>query len=660
MRTISIGVLLFLSLTAGAQSADSAKQVYKESQDSVFLIYLNDSSGSPQALGSAFVVAPRTLVTNAHVVNAGIPVLAVGPVRIPVKVLRVDEKNDLAILSVEADLTSKPLVLATQQPDTGELVYAIGNPEGLEKTISQGIVSGKRNHNGRDLLQITTPISHGSSGGPILNANSEVVGVAVGMLEDGQNLNFAVPVSSVRQLLETKAKSPSKLNVSDTYSEFTIVYAKAMKAEYSDDANSEYQRALKRSVELADALATSSDVDEVLSKIACMGASDPSLSDAGITAARRLVALVPNPDHTSLLAYTLLQRSETESFRAQILDDNKDKEAAASESNRFREQASAEAATSVKAAKGKPLLLANFVLGSAKADAGDGASAIAFQTAVANGGLQMCDSDLGERSVRSLIAEYQSLNKFDEAEKWFNRLASQFEAKAADWDSEGDRRYKINDLDGAASAYEKAAAGSSFYAYDFCYASNNRYFQPNPDRDAVLGDGKKCIDASVKNAYKSLAKQFDTTLPTVYRDMADVLKDRGVNDQALIYINESLSQEPENSFSMITKAEIMENLQRYTECVSAAQAAIRMSEGKYSWMQFDLGNCYFDQRDWTHAEAGFRIAAEADKTNAPAAFNLALSLLRQGYSSDARTWFNEALKRNPDAELRSKILNELQ
>jgi TPR repeat protein len=198
---------LFITLslatsTALGQAGDVAKQVYRSSQGSVFLVYVNDSSGTPSALGSAFLVAPRILVTNAHVVEAGTPVLAVGSLRFPLKILRIDQKDDLAILGADRDLTSKPLPLAPGTVSPGEQIFAIGNPEGLEKTISQGIVSGLRKREDRDLLQITSPISHGSSGGPILNARGEVVGVTVGALDDGQNLNFAVPVSYVKSLLE--------------------------------------------------------------------------------------------------------------------------------------------------------------------------------------------------------------------------------------------------------------------------------------------------------------------------------------------------------------------------------------------------------------------------------------------------------------------------
>lgn len=77
-------------------------------------------------------------------------------------------------------------------------------------------------------------------------------------------------------------------------------------------------------------------------------------------------------------------------------------------------------------------------------------------------------------------------------------------------------------------------------------------------------------------------------------------------------------------------------------------------------MQERLGDCDFDTENWTDAAASYRIAAEADTTNAAAAFNLGLSLQRQGFTVDAREWFRTALQRNPDSELRGKIMSALQ
>jgi hypothetical protein len=97
----------------------------------------------------------------------------------------------------------------------GDNVYAVGNPEGLEGTFSQGLVSGIRQRGSDSILQITAPISPGSSGGPVLNTKGEVVGVAVSTSTEGQNLNFAVPANYLAVLLKNRTP-PSGLSQSST------------------------------------------------------------------------------------------------------------------------------------------------------------------------------------------------------------------------------------------------------------------------------------------------------------------------------------------------------------------------------------------------------------------------------------------------------------
>jgi hypothetical protein len=75
----------------------------------------------------------------------------------------------------------------------GDTVYAVGNPQGLEGTFSQGIISGMREVGKGKLLQLTAPIAPGSSGGPVMNSHGEVIGIAVATFKGGQNLNFAIP-----------------------------------------------------------------------------------------------------------------------------------------------------------------------------------------------------------------------------------------------------------------------------------------------------------------------------------------------------------------------------------------------------------------------------------------------------------------------------------
>jgi S1-C subfamily serine protease len=92
-------------------------------------------------------------------------------------------------------------MLADEEPKAGSAVFALGNPKGLERTISQGLFTGHREIQGRRLVQISAPISPGSSGGPILNSEGKLIAVAVGSFSAGQNLNFAVPLAIVRTFL---------------------------------------------------------------------------------------------------------------------------------------------------------------------------------------------------------------------------------------------------------------------------------------------------------------------------------------------------------------------------------------------------------------------------------------------------------------------------
>ena len=135
-----------------------------------------------------------------------------------------DKTNDLALLKVTA-YGIKPLSLGDSDAvRIGETVYVAGNPKGLEGTFSDGIISSRRNKNTKERLQMTAPISPGSSGGPVLNRRGEVIGVSVAVHRalDAQNLNFAIPSKYLKALLEqpklAKPLSQGKQSISaDTY-----------------------------------------------------------------------------------------------------------------------------------------------------------------------------------------------------------------------------------------------------------------------------------------------------------------------------------------------------------------------------------------------------------------------------------------------------------
>ena len=175
---------------------------------STVLIVMEDSNGQPLGSGSGFFVGTSMIATNLHVVKDGFKgyIKRVGMnAKYPIaKIVAVDSQQDLAILRV-SDVEAPSLALGDSDiVKTGDPIYAVGNPAGfLEGTFTEGNVSGMREFRiGSKRIQISAPISEGSSGGPVLNNKAEVIGVAVSTFRGGQNLNFAVPSNYLKKLLD--------------------------------------------------------------------------------------------------------------------------------------------------------------------------------------------------------------------------------------------------------------------------------------------------------------------------------------------------------------------------------------------------------------------------------------------------------------------------
>jgi hypothetical protein len=168
-------------------------------------------NGQVASIGSGFVVNPDgVIVTNYHVIEGahGLQVkMKDGEVYDRVDVLDYDVRRDLAVLKVRPFKKLPALALAATLPEPGEEAVAIGNPQGLEHTVSVGVVSAYRQAEGYRLIQISVPISPGSSGGPLFNMEGRVIGItSAGVVAEGaQNLNFAVPIEYVKPLLEYRS-----------------------------------------------------------------------------------------------------------------------------------------------------------------------------------------------------------------------------------------------------------------------------------------------------------------------------------------------------------------------------------------------------------------------------------------------------------------------
>lgn len=208
-------LILLLSSAPGAFGQEIAR-LQQGARDSVFLLRVFDASGSEIATGTGFLAEGGVVVTNYHVVERAARVeVVLGDEREvdATGIVAFDRDNDLALLELPP-VEVRPLPLAastTVQP--GDRVVVLGSPLGLSLSVSDGIVAalrprglGPESDFTKPLLQITAPVSPGSSGSPVLNAQGAVVGVAQAILVEGQNVNLAIPADSVRALI---AKSRS-------------------------------------------------------------------------------------------------------------------------------------------------------------------------------------------------------------------------------------------------------------------------------------------------------------------------------------------------------------------------------------------------------------------------------------------------------------------
>ena len=209
MRNIILLSLFFALSSINLLFSQDASLIYKNTVNSTVTILTDDGQGS------GFFVAPNIIATNYHVVEGATNASCIlNNSDIEYKIdgyVGVDESVDLILLKVST-LNKPAIKFAVTTASIGQKVYVIGSPQGLPATISDGIISGMRDFDGIKLLQMTAPISPGSSGGPVLNSSGELIGISVLQRTDGQNLNFAIPKSYLQILLDFKKNTPIALS----------------------------------------------------------------------------------------------------------------------------------------------------------------------------------------------------------------------------------------------------------------------------------------------------------------------------------------------------------------------------------------------------------------------------------------------------------------
>ena len=196
-------------LRAGDGKERTPSQLFTEFAPSVVTVSVKGPMG--EGGGTGFIIdTAGTIGTNYHVVQNATEIkvkLMDGTVIEDLEILVENEPGDLALIRIKTDHALPPVALGDSDKITvGERAVSIGNPLGLEHTLTDGLISARRVMQGRKMIQMSTPVSPGNSGGPLFNSRGEVIGVSTAIFLGGsplaQNLNLATPINDLRAMLK--------------------------------------------------------------------------------------------------------------------------------------------------------------------------------------------------------------------------------------------------------------------------------------------------------------------------------------------------------------------------------------------------------------------------------------------------------------------------
>jgi tetratricopeptide (TPR) repeat protein len=186
--------------------------VMESNAKAIAKLYVYDSKRELIATASGiFISSDGKLVTNCHVIEDAADIsakLSTGAYYALKSLIGINKSHDLAVLQFDAKEVPYVKIKYNVEVNTGESVFAIGSPMGLENSISEGIVSNPDRKEGNvELIQFTAPISSGSSGGGLFNHHGNIVGITTSMMvgrqtnENAENINFAVPVKYIEKAI---------------------------------------------------------------------------------------------------------------------------------------------------------------------------------------------------------------------------------------------------------------------------------------------------------------------------------------------------------------------------------------------------------------------------------------------------------------------------
>lgn len=202
--------LLPTSIFAKPAQAMEPDKLFETLSPSVVWVTVPVANGF--SFGSGVVIAPETVITNCHVLAKGKSIsVKTGHEYYDAKLQLPDVERDLCQITVPGLKAPPVKIVPTDKLRIGQRVYALGNPEGLELSFSDGLISGFRTIDGKRTVQTTAPIAHGSSGGGLFDDQGRLIGITSSGVKEGLGLNFAISADYIAELPKRGAAALASL-----------------------------------------------------------------------------------------------------------------------------------------------------------------------------------------------------------------------------------------------------------------------------------------------------------------------------------------------------------------------------------------------------------------------------------------------------------------
>jgi S1-C subfamily serine protease len=205
--TVSFGLIAYLSPNIFSQQMPSGYEIFEKAKNAVAIINVYDEKRNLIKIGAGFTYTPDgQIVTTFNLVSGGtyVKIKVNDKEYVPMAIYKLDRRRDVIVYKIDDDGLPFLSIANSDYVKVGDRVFTIGNPLGFERSFTEGIISAKRDFGaGKIYFQFTGPTTEGMEGSPLLNDNGDVIGIISSRSYMERDLNFAIQINSIKEILES-------------------------------------------------------------------------------------------------------------------------------------------------------------------------------------------------------------------------------------------------------------------------------------------------------------------------------------------------------------------------------------------------------------------------------------------------------------------------